>query len=672
MPIDIYIEAQEKQEKLWKLAKMVSDLGGWLRVTGQDRWKEVESSLQIEEAREEYETYLLPLEKKREFGLRYRYGNPFSLEVKLLKYHSIRPIPIFYPPENGIIDEAFWASVLSADIAILRGFLDEVWPLNNQLFSIPTIDRTHGQEVFDVLSQDREPGCSPNQIHTGTKATISIKDYIAKMKKELQKGPDSSNSVEFGINIDIGKWTEQMNELRRIMPKRLVFGSQLDALDYVRAHVYGMTLPQIYLKVTGCWTGAHQENLNFAAININHGPGVCEWWGLDPHCNHPLRREVRERLDFDIHHSETLWWPDENFLMNRGFITYYGEQMPRDIVYVGPAAMHWVKSQSPTVNSAWNIGQKDLRQFKYAFDRDRTNHIINFESLVQIHTLSMDLLNAELLSLPEDLVQFLSDQLEARWAKEKDLMRKFGLKSPKVVPEHQVYRCDKCKEEIFMVYATCPECENEAYCLQCIPLHNKAHSRHHYCGNFPPVAMETLLKRVKLRKTDSESLRNCYISGINQTYGGVEKYHRLGVVYSPWTGSPDCLVFRDLQGLEDRTEAEHPDLPAKRTRSSDRKQPSTAKKGRKSPYKRRKPLEKAEKDSQDANLHEETAKKEEQSEEICLKSHHQEENSTLNPVQNEQIPATEVPLSSKEEDSALETYIIPKLKQDRLSGKYQV
>ena len=665
MPQEIYTEAREKQEVLWRLAKLVEEWGGWLRVTGQNRWKEVESSLKIEEAREEYETYLLPLEKRREFGLRYRYGNPFSLEVKLLKYHSIRPIPIFYPPTNGIIDDAFWTSVMSQDIAILRGFLDDVWPLNNSLFSISTVERTHGDEVFDALSQDREPDCCPNQVHLGSKAQISIKEYIAKMRKELQKGVEENTTVEFGINIDIGKWEEHMHELRKTLPKRLIFGSELDALDYVRSHIYGMTLPQIYLKVTGCWTGAHQENLNFAAININHGPGVCEWWGLDPHCTAYLRREVRERLDFDIHLSETLWWPDENFLMNRGYITYYGEQMHRDIVYVGPATMHWVKSLSPTVNSAWNIGQKDLKQFKYAFERDRMNHNINFESLVQIHTLSMDLLNSELQSLPEDLVQFLAQQLHTRWTKEQEQLSKFNLKRPKVMSEHQVYRCDKCKEEIFMVYATCSQCENEAYCLQCISLHDKSHERYRYCGNFEGVAMEALLKRVEMRKSDSEPLRKCYIPGLSQTYSGVEKYERLGVVCSPWTGSPDCLLFKDLR---EGGEEEVPDSPVRRTRQTGKPSKRTRASAKK-PYKKRKPLEveevKAENMEEAGENEAESMKQDPVSEENSSFCPRPEQL----PGQNAQFPSllSEKPVAVPETDLGEQegkTYMIPKIRQD--------
>lgn len=44
--------------------------------------------------------------------------------------------------------------------------------------------------------------------------------------------------------------------------------------------VYGMNTVQLYMKVPGCRTPGHQENNNFASVNINIGPGDCEWFGV--------------------------------------------------------------------------------------------------------------------------------------------------------------------------------------------------------------------------------------------------------------------------------------------------------------------------------------------------------------------------------------------------------
>lgn len=52
----------------------------------------------------------------------------------------------------------------------------------------------------------------------------------------------------------------------------LGFKQDFDLLSYLDEDIPGCSVPQFYLKVKGCWTGGHQENVNMCAININHGP----------------------------------------------------------------------------------------------------------------------------------------------------------------------------------------------------------------------------------------------------------------------------------------------------------------------------------------------------------------------------------------------------------------
>ena len=58
-------------------------------------------------------------------------------------------------------------------------------------------------------------------------------------------------------------------------------------LSHLEHQVLGMNAVQLYMKVPGSRTPGHQENVNMAAININIGPGDCEWlatpeqyWGV--------------------------------------------------------------------------------------------------------------------------------------------------------------------------------------------------------------------------------------------------------------------------------------------------------------------------------------------------------------------------------------------------------
>ena len=61
------------------------------------------------------------------------------------------------------------------------------------------------------------------------------------------------------------------------------FGRVISAsnmLSHVGHVILGMNTVQLYMKVPGSRTPGHQENNNFCSININIGPGDCEWFGV--------------------------------------------------------------------------------------------------------------------------------------------------------------------------------------------------------------------------------------------------------------------------------------------------------------------------------------------------------------------------------------------------------
>ena len=49
-------------------------------------------------------------------------------------------------------------------------------------------------------------------------------------------------------------------------------------LNHVDYNILGMNTVQLYMKVPGLRTPGHQENNNFAAVNINIGPGDVVWY----------------------------------------------------------------------------------------------------------------------------------------------------------------------------------------------------------------------------------------------------------------------------------------------------------------------------------------------------------------------------------------------------------
>lgn len=88
--------------------------------------------------------------------------------------------------------------------------------------------------------------------------------------------------IKFGTNVDLSdekKWRPQLQELSKLPPFARV-ASAGNMLSHVGHTILGMNSVQLYMKVPGCRTPGHQENNNFCSVNINIGPGDCEWFGV--------------------------------------------------------------------------------------------------------------------------------------------------------------------------------------------------------------------------------------------------------------------------------------------------------------------------------------------------------------------------------------------------------
>jgi len=123
----------------------------------------------------------------------------------------------------------------------------------------------------DVLTQ--EPFHSGKAI--STKKEIQLKTLLKDQAKKNCKYSLQNNKVLFGVNIDIGDWPDEFQALKRGIPPPIWCLSSFDGLAYLQKPILGVTKPQLYLKVEGVWTGAHQENLCLCSVNLNHGMGKC-------------------------------------------------------------------------------------------------------------------------------------------------------------------------------------------------------------------------------------------------------------------------------------------------------------------------------------------------------------------------------------------------------------
>lgn len=102
-------------------------------------------------------------------------------------------------------------------------------------------------------------------------------------------------------------------------------------LSHVGHVILGMNTVQLYMKVPGSRTPGHQENNNFCSININIGPGDCEWFAV-PDAYWGGIHALCEKNNLNYLHGS--WWPVMEDLYKANIPVYRFIQRPGDLVWV--------------------------------------------------------------------------------------------------------------------------------------------------------------------------------------------------------------------------------------------------------------------------------------------------------------------------------------------------
>jgi histone demethylase len=122
-----------------------------------------------------------------------------------------------------------------------------------------------------------------------------------------------------------------------------------------------MNTVQLYLKVPGCRTPGHLENNSFASVNVNIGPGECEWFGVPYEYWPTIERMCKEFVYFiyfphqmryiqiyflrrGIDFLRGAWWPGVMDLITENVPFYRFTQKAGDVVFVNGGCVHWVQS----------------------------------------------------------------------------------------------------------------------------------------------------------------------------------------------------------------------------------------------------------------------------------------------------------------------------------------
>uniref|UniRef100_A0A8D2JT09 [histone H3]-trimethyl-L-lysine(27) demethylase n=1 Tax=Sciurus vulgaris TaxID=55149 RepID=A0A8D2JT09_SCIVU len=311
-------------------------------------------------------------------------------------------------------------------VTVIRGLAGAL-KLDLGLFSTKTLVEANNEHVVEVRTQLLQPA-DENWDPTGTKkiwryesnrshTTIAkyaqyqassfqeslreenerktqIKDYSdnestsSDNSGRRRKGP--FKTIKFGTNIDLSdnkKWKLQLHELTKL-PAFVRVVSAGNLLSHVGHTIVGMNTVQLYMKVPGSRTPGHQENNNFCSVNINIGPGDCEWFVV-PEDYWGVLNEFCEKNNLNFLMSS--WWPNLEDLYEANVPVYRFIQRPGDLVWINAGTVHWVQAIGWCNNIAWNVGPLTACQYKLAVERYEWNKLKNVKSIVPMVHLSWNM-----------------------------------------------------------------------------------------------------------------------------------------------------------------------------------------------------------------------------------------------------------------------------------------
>ncbi|XP_038172873.1 lysine-specific demethylase 6A isoform X12 [Arvicola amphibius] len=471
-------------------------------------------------------------------------------------------------------------------VTVIRGLAGAL-KLDLGLFSTKTLVEANNEHMVEVRTQLLQPAdenwdptgtkkiwhCESNRSHTtiAKYAQYQASSFQESLREENEKrshhkdhsdneSTSSDNSgkrrkgpfktIKFGTNIDLSddkKWKLQLHELTKL-PAFVRVVSAGNLLSHVGHTILGMNTVQLYMKVPGSRTPGHQENNNFCSVNINIGPGDCEWfvvpegyWGvLNDFCE-------KNNLNFLM----GSWWPNLEDLYEANVPVYRFIQRPGDLVWINAGTVHWVQAIGWCNNIAWNVGPLTACQYKLAVERYEWNKLQSVKSIVPMVHLSWNMARNIKVSDPklfEMINQVFIEHLLYMAARRYCLLRTLKqcqtLREALIAAGKEIIWHGRTKEEPAHY---CSICEVEVFDLLFVT--NESNSRKTYIVHCQDCARKTsgnLENFVVLEQYKMEDLMQVYdqftlVSEINMLL----HYHPPHLDIVPWTiNMRPFLLFR--------------------------------------------------------------------------------------------------------------------------------
>ncbi|XP_044226980.1 lysine (K)-specific demethylase 6B, b [Thunnus albacares] len=277
--------------------------------------------------------------------------------------------------------------------------------------------------------------------------------------------------IKFGTNIDLSdpkRWKPQLQELLKL-PAFMRVESSNNMLSHVGHTILGMNTVQLYMKVPGSRTPGHQENNNFCSVNINIGPGDCEWFAVHEHYWEVINKFCEKH---GVDYLTGSWWPVLEDLYSANIPVYRFIQRPGDLVWINAGTVHWVQAVGWCNNIAWNVGPLNSYQYQLALERFEWNEVKKVKSIVPMIHVSWNVARTIKITNQDTFkmikhclmqsikhIQILRDQLVAAG-------KKICYQSR--VKDEPAYYCNECDVEVFdVLFVTSENSSKKSYVVHC-------------------------------------------------------------------------------------------------------------------------------------------------------------------------------------------------------------
>ncbi|XP_064638902.1 histone demethylase UTY-like isoform X2 [Lineus longissimus] len=408
------------------------------------------------------------------------------------KPYSTLPKDKLYPPTPSVYLEskrdAFSPELqqycLSQPVSVIRGLAGAL-KLDLSLFSTRTLVEANAEHRVEVRTQRQQAPddnrdqfgntvwyCDSSRSHTtiAKYAQYQAMSFQDSLREEMEKnsgktggresdsdsdrgkGKKPKKLIKFGTNVDLSdekKWKPQLQELHKlpVFTRVVSAGNMLSHVGYT---ILGMNSVQLYMKVPGSRTPGHQENNNLCSVNINIGPGDCEWFSV-PETYWGAIHHLCEK--FNINYLTGSWWPMLEDLYEENIPVYRFIQKPGDLVWVNAGTVHWVQAIGWCNNIAWNVGSLTAKQYLMAVDRYEWNKLQGVKSIVPVAHLSWNIVKN--VRIPDPKLYELLKYCLMRTLRQCQYTLNFVQANGKEVKWHGrkreevVHYCNDCEAEVF-------------------------------------------------------------------------------------------------------------------------------------------------------------------------------------------------------------------------------